>query len=202
MKSKYMLSLYKQYCESLGKAYFELNIFTDIDFINWVGTLGDRTKIYTSYLDNLNVGLGNESAIEIGKGKYDTLGKDLVTIVSPYAETLNLQNSEMIINQSVPIIFTGGKVFTVNGYELFLTQNPYDISSLKNFELLHNGGLNICLGVYGCIHDMDRNDKLSMLKSLYDRLNDDIQFYYDTMDELYFGCLKSERFVKRKRLTR
>ena len=57
MKSKYILCLYEQYCNSIGKEYIELNIFTDINFINWIESLVNKTKLYSKYLDYLNIHL-------------------------------------------------------------------------------------------------------------------------------------------------
>lgn len=198
MKIRYILYLYKQYCSSLGKEYNQLNIFSDFDFIVWLELLNKQTYLYRTYLDSLDIRLGNDSTIEIGKGKYDTLGKDTVTIVSPFAETLELQNSRLIIRNEEPLVIVESSIYSAGECNSFFTHNPFDISDIENLSLLHNIGLNICLGVYGKISDKDRISKIKMLKKASENMNDDITLFYDTKDDNYFGCIKSDRKVKRK----
>ena len=200
MKSKYILCLYEQYCNSIGKEYIELNIFTDINFINWIESLVNKTKLYSKYLDYLNIPIYKDNAIELGKGKFDTLGEELVTIVSPFAETLGLQNSNFSITEEGLLIFTDSSLYSINDCDLFLTQNPYNISSLNSTELIHNTGLNICIGMYGNINDKDKISKLNTLKKLYQNLADDTKIYYETINDTYLCCLKSDRYIKRKKL--
>lgn len=199
MKSKYILLLYKQYCDSLGKHYDTFNIITDTEFIIYLSLLTKRTINYANYLNYLGLCLTNDTTIELNKGKYDSLGKELVTIVSPFAETLGCQNSELLVNNN-PLVVMGSSVFIADNCDLFLTHNPIIKQSISDIALLHNIGANICIGIHGNVSDKDRDQKLKMLESCATKMSDDIGFYYDTKRDNYYACIKSERKVKRKSL--
>lgn len=200
MSSRYILYLYKQYCSSIGKEFNKLNIFIDFDFIDWLEEINNNTNIYRTYLESLNIELGCFSAVEIGKGKYDSLGKENVSIVSPFAETLGLQKSSLIIHNDEPIIVSNSSIYKIDECNLFLTHNPFSENDIKNMIMIHNIGLNICLGIYGDNNDKDRIEKLKILKNIMEQLDNDLKFYYDTQDINYFACIKSERKVLKKQL--
>ena len=202
MKSKYILLLYKQYCETVGKQYDKFNIIVDIEFIKYLSFLVKRTIDYANYLNYLGLCLTNDTTIELNKGKYDSLGKELVTIVSPFAETIGCQNSELLICDENPLVIIGASIFTADNCDWFLTHNPIIRSSVSNITLLHNIGENVCIGIYGKTTDKDRYKKLKMLEECATKMSDDIGFYYDTDKDNYFSCIKSERKIKRKVLTR
>ena len=202
MKSKYILLLYKQYCESVGKQYDKPDIITDTEFIVYLSLLTKRTMNYGNYLNYLGLCLTNDTTIELNKGKYDSLGKELVTIVSPYAETLGCQNSEILVCDNNPIIIMGTSVFIVDNCDLFITHNPIASRSISEIASLHNIGANVCIGIHGKISDKDRNVKLRMLKDCASKMYDGIGFYYDTDGNNYYSCIKSEKKVKKRVLTR
>lgn len=49
MKYKYILMLYKQYCESVGKPYDEYNIITDNEFVIYLSLLKKQISNYEKY---------------------------------------------------------------------------------------------------------------------------------------------------------
>lgn len=201
MKSKYILLLYKQYCDSIGKEYDYLNITKDNNFVMWLYSISKETIDYSIYLSYLGVDLFNKTAIELNKGKYDSFGKESVMVVSPFAETLECQNSEMIVIENTPLVITEKSIFTTD-CDLFLTHNPLNNCNINDLILLHNTGLNICIGVYGTTSDKDREEKLKMLRNLALESTNGIQFYYDTDNNNYYACIKSERKIKKKTLIR
>ena len=202
MKSKYILLLYKQYCDSIGKEYDMFNIITDIEFVKHLNILKKQTMSYGNYLNFLGLSLTNDTTIELNKGKYDSLGKDLVTIVSPFAETLDCQNSDLVFCDNNPFIIIGSSVFSADNCDLFSTHNPVLNNSINNIVLLNNTGKNVCMGVYGQNSDKDKNTKLKMLKDCTKRMTDDISIYYDVEGDNYYSCIKSERKIKKNVLTR
>lgn len=201
MQSKYILLLYKQYCDSIGKRYDYLNITKDNNFVIWLYSLLKQTIDYSKYLSYLGVNLFNKTAIELNKGKYDSFGKESVMVVSPFAETLDCQNSEMIVIENTPLIITEKSIFTLH-CDLFLTHNPVDNCNINGLISLHNTGSNICIGVYGTTSDKDREVKLKKLRNFALESTNGIQFYYDTDNDNYYGCIKSERKIKKKTLIR
>ena len=85
----------------------------------------------------------------------------------------------------------------------FLTHNPYDQSCIRNWEQLHNGGYNITVGVFGSIYDSDKNEKISQMEELRERLDDGcFKEDYSTCGENYYYALSSNRLVKTKRFSR
>ncbi len=202
MKSKYILLLYKQYCEAVGKQYNKFGVTTDMGFIIYLSLLTKRTMDYGNYLSYLGLCLTSDRAIELNKGKYDSLGKELVTIVSPFAETLNCQNSGLLVYDNNPIVIMGTSVFSLDNCDLFVTHNPIIRHSINDIVLLHNNGANVCIGIHGQISDKDRDGKLKMLEDCVAKMDDGIGFYYDTERENYYSCIKSERKIKKHILTR
>ena len=198
MKSEYLFCLYKQYCQSIGMKYDIYNIFSDANFINWVSGLYKQTKLYGNYLLSLDVDLACDSVIEINKGKYDSLGLNLVSVISNYAETLGLKNGSLLIRNNEPLVLISSSIFEVDSCDLFLTHNPYDMCDIAMFRQLYDIGLNICLGMYGQISDKDMEVKLKNLHSLAKDSIDDLRLYYDTLGNDYFACIKSARKIKRK----
>ena len=197
MKSEYLFCLYKQYCQSIGMKYDIYNIFSDANFINWVSGLYKQTKLYGDYLLSLDVNLSCETTIEINKGKYDSLGLELVSVVSSFGEMFRLNNSRLIIYGGKPLVLMCSSIFKVDSCDLLLTHNPYDMYDIDKIKQLHDMGLNICLGMYGQISDKDREAKIKKLYSMANETTDGLSFYYDTANDAYFTCIKSERKVKR-----
>lgn len=196
MKSEYLFCLYYQYCKSAGKKYDKFNILNDTDFVEWVSRLYKQTKMYGDYLSFLDINLSDETAIEINKGKYDSLGLKLVSVVSSFGETFGLNNGRLIIYDDRLLVLMSSSIFKVDNCDLFLTHNPYDICDIDKIKQLHDLGLNICLGMYGRISDKDRETKVKKLHSMANETTDVLGFYYDTADDDYFACVKSERKVK------
>ena len=153
--------------------------------------------MYGDYLSFLDINLSDETAIEINKGKYDSLGLKLVAVVSSFGEVFGLSNGKLIIYDDRPLVLMGSSIFKVDNCDLFLTHNPYDICDIDKIKQLHDLGLNICLGMYGRISDKDREVKVKRLHSMADETMDGLGFYYDTAGDDYFACVKSERKVKK-----
>ena len=59
--------------------------------------------------------------MEIGKGKYDSIGSSLVTIVSPYADTLGYRNSDITVCGNIPYVIMGTSIYDASNCEMFLT---------------------------------------------------------------------------------
>lgn len=200
--SRYIFHLYKQYCDSISKEYTCFNLFNDNDFIEWITQLNKNTEIYRNYIDSLGVELSKYSTIELDKGKYDSIGKDFATIVSPYADTMGLPNTKFIVGDDTPIILYDSKIYGIGQCNSIITHNPLGENSLTNIVLLHNMGINICLGIYGDKSDKDKQKKLKVLKKIEESITDDLEFYYDEYSTNYLACVKSNRKVKKRNLTK
>lgn len=194
--SNYILLLYKQFCDSLGKKFNKVNIFEDNDFISWIINMQKVSKEYISFLSYIGVVNKQNILAELNKGKYDSLILNDILIISQFAKTMNLNDSKLLICDNIPIIQSGSILYDSSNVDFFITHNPYSSYYLSNLEQIHLLGYNICFGMFGKVHDLDRLLKLRSLNQFANNLDDQFQMYYDTNNDCYFGCIKSQRKVK------
>ncbi len=191
----YMLLLYKQFCDSLGKKFNKVNIIDDNDFASWIINMQKASKEYISFLNYIGV-INNQNILaEINKGKYDSLFLNDILIVSQFAKTMNLNDSKLLICDNIPIIQSGSILYDSSNIDFFITHNPYNSYYLSDLDQVHLLGCNICFGMFGKIHDSDRLLKLRSLKQFAGSLDEQFKIYYDTNNDYYFGCIKSQRKV-------
>ena len=199
---KYILNLYKQFCDARGIICnpLEFNIFSN-EFIEWLANYQILTYRYKDFI--LSLDYENEKLIsEIGKGKYDSLKLQSLEIISPYAETLGLKNSELFMIGSYPLIKTDKGIITPKS-DILLTHNPYDEMMIYNWVKIHNLHLyDISIGMYGNIHDNNFHKKIKLLESMSKQMDSDYSLDYDTDKDNYFCAINSNRTPKRKILTR
>lgn len=131
------------------------------------------------------------------KGFFDTLGKDLVSIVSLHAMTLELPKSHLLTGNNKPVILCNGKLYYPSNCSLFLTHN--DLETAKQLLTLHNNGYNILIGAYGSLEE--RYLWFKMLEELK-RENDSLKFECDSLNDDYYAFITSTHKTKRKILTR
>ena len=197
MISNYLLLLYKQFCDSIGKKFCEYNILKDQDFVPWLINLKKDSMEYVKFLNDLGLLSDRNMTVEINKGKFDTLGLEDISIVSPFAETMKLKNRSLFISNNIPIIQSGPTLYDASNVEYFMTHNPYNNYYIGNLDKLHLLKYDVCLGVFGREEDYDKSLKIKMLKEFASSLDDQFGIYYETNNSCYFGCVKSERKIKR-----
>lgn len=199
---KYLLNLYKQFCDARGMICnpFDFKKYEN-EFIYWLAHNKILTNQYREFLLSLGY-VDGKSISEIGKGVYDTLLLSDALIISPYAETMNLHNSELFMIGDCPLIQENGKILRPKT-KVLLTHNPYEEMQIYNWFKIHNSGLyDISIGMYGNVHDGNYFSRIKMMEELSKRMIDDHEFDYDTDKDNYFCSINSKRFVKRKVLTR
>lgn len=196
----YLLLLYKQFCDSIGKEYCEYNILNDQDFAPWLLNLKKTSIEYASFLDYLGVLNSSYGLVEINKGKFDTLGSEGISIVSPFAETMDLKNRNLFISENIPIIQSGATLYDATNVDYFMTHNPYSRYYIGELDQIHMLGHNICFGVFGKEDDSDKILKLKELERFASSLDEQCGVYYETNNDYYFGCVKSERKIKVNKL--
>lgn len=158
------------------------------------------SKEYINFLSNIDVVNNQNLLVEFNKGKYDSLAINNIFLVSLFAETMNCNNRELFTLNNIPIIQSGTTLYNASNVDYFITHNPYSTYYLSNLDQIHLLGYNICFGMFGKIYDSDRLQKLNILKKFADSLNDQFQMYYETNNDCYFGCIKSQR--KNKKLVK
>ena len=202
MGKKYLLCLFKQYCIARNLEMNENNFFSE-DFYSWVAQNNRLLYEYFEYLGNIGFDYQNEDVIEIGKGRLDSLSKNGIKLISPFAETCGKSNSGLVvIGEGIPLIFKPNEAIVAKE-RILLTHNPYFESEILNWHLIHNrGDKNISIGMFGSLNDMDTYKKIDLLKKISKKMKDDHSLDFDTDNGNYFCTLNSKRKIKRKILTR
>jgi len=184
------------------------------DFLIWLKNYQSLGIEYTCFLDYLGFRFTDESCAEVGKGKFDSVVKTFDTLLITTALPIKGVNPERIIKgnmkvfESVPVLVKyikkGNQVIQISNdiIRTYMTQNPYNQSLITGWEDLHNSGKNnIILGIFGSIHDNDRQTKIKKLKSLKHKLtNTDYIEEYDASGDNYFYVIGSDRIEKKSKV--
>ena len=202
MFNRYLINLYKQYCDARG---IECNPFDgknlSYEFLEWIAINKLLAKEYSDYLAYLGY-CDSKTIAEVGKGRYDSISTDNMAVISPYADTLHLANSELLVIDGTPLVEQKGKLI-IPQEQILLTSNPYEEMRIGNWSRIHNlGQYDISIGMFGNIHDEDFEKKIKLIEELSSRMTDDHSVDYDTDKDNYFCTLNSRRKVKVKTLTR
>ena len=202
MFNRYLLNLYKQYCDARGviRNPFDGKDLS-YDFLEWITTNKLMTKEYSDYLLYLGY-LESKTVAEVGKGRYDSIASQEIATISPYADTLELPKRELFIIVDVPLIEESGKIVLLN-QQVLLTHNPYDEMRIMNWSRVHNmGNYDISIGMFGKVYDEDFSKKVKLIEEISKRMTEDHVLDYDTDKDKYFCSLNSKRKVKLKSLIR
>ena len=78
-----------------------------------------------------------------------------------------------------------------------MTYNPYEEEDIINWELLVGQGYPITTGVYGKIYDQDKTTKIKLLKNLKNKILQEVQEEYVTLEDKYFYVIYSTPKIKK-----
>ena len=195
---EYLLYLYIQYCESIGKKPIFDSINNDLnDFAMWIKRNKDISNYFKTYIEYLGIELNSEFTVEANKGKYDSIYNGVILIISPYAESMGFEASRIHDHHGDVVIGYNSSLYETDNIATFITHNPYDENHLIGFKSLYDIGKTICIGVFEKIDDKDTEQKLNMLKK-YQELLGNARLEYDTIDDNYLCALKSDNKVYKK----
>ena len=194
----YTAVLYKQFCETRGyecdlraaiKGEIDLTVYDE--FVSWINnSLVDEYADYLKELKYHNM----EQAIEIGKGKYDTItGKIPMETISPFNYTLGKPNSRLDISDGM-VFHVGHRLFLPN--RVFVTHNPYDNSIFKWPKIQKRKEHDISIGFYGLQTDANYIKRKEQVRTLLRYLND-CQVDFDTEKDKYFISINSRNKLSR-----
>lgn len=202
MFNRYLLNLYKQYCDARGLVYNPLEIkYLSHDFLEWITINKLTSKEYKDYLLHLGY-IESKTIAEVSKGRYDSIASKDMVIISPYASTLQMPKKELFVINGIPLIEQAGRI-TIPEQQVLLTHNPYDEMRIIDWSNIHNlGDYDISIGMFGSIYDEDFSKKIRMIKEISKRMTEDYVIDYDTDKNKYFCSLNSKRKIKVKTLTR
>lgn len=202
MFNRYLLNLYKQYCDARGvvcNPFDGKNL--SYDFLEWITINKLMAKEYSDYLLYLGH-FESKTVAEVGKGRYDSIASEEMAIISPYADTFELPKRELFVIDGVPLIEQGGKI-VLPEEQILLTHNPYDEMRIINWSRVHNlGEYDISIGMFGSIYDEDFLKKVKLIEEISKQMTKDHVIDYDTDKDKYFCSLNSKRKIKVKTLTR
>ena len=202
MFNRYLLNLYKQYCDAkcvIFNPFDWKNI--SYDFLEWITINKLMVKEYSDFLQYLGY-CESKTVAEVGKGKYDSITSKEMVVISPYADTLRLPRKELFVIDGFPLIEQSKKI-VIPQQQLLLTHNPYEEMRIINWSLIHNlGDYDISIGMFGSIYDEDFSKKIELIEELSKRMNEDHVIDYDTDKDKYFCSLNSKRKIKIKTLIR
>lgn len=177
------------------------------EFMEWLSRYKIIGELYFKWLKEEKIldELSPEFA-EVGKGEHDTLTlNQKTTLISPYIKNLDCSSInnrilkyDFTVFDGIPICRRKKPRDIVDGIEVFMTQNPFDMVSMINWPQLYNyASYDIIVGLYGNIFDKDREYKLKNLKIMRERIKDSFKIKEVTSGDTYCYVL-STGFTKRK----
>ena len=150
-------------------------------------------------LEHLERSTGH-SMIERRKGGSDRKG----AVLTPYAEELALENDKIInadfmVTVEKPLLIGPDKkeIILDRRINSFMTYNPYEEEDIINWELLVGQGYPITTGVYGKIYDQDKTTKIKLLKNLKNKILQEVQEEYVTLEDKYLYVIYSTPKIKK-----
>lgn len=197
--NRYLLNLYKQYCDARGIPFDPFDSKKDGDFIKWIEYNERLTKKYKEYLICLGY-INGKKVSEVGKGVHDTLLLPNSAIVSPYAKTMRLPNSELFITGVTPLIQEKGALLYPDA-DILLTYNPFEEMRIIDWSKIHNSKMfDVSIGFYGSVHDSDFDSKIELLEKISKKMYEDHKIDFDTDKDNYFCSISSKRKIKEREL--
>lgn len=201
---KYLDKLLKQFMEARGIRHANVNSEEFVnEFCSWIKENKLVSWKFITLLDYMNGQTYDSFSVEIGKGMYDSFAEcTSANIITPYSEGLENKTNGKVIKGEFsargfghgPAMVTNGKLELIDSnINRFITHNPYTQSDIRNWEMLHNSGKNIVVGVYGSIYDHDINKRLKQMKELKDKLLGVVSEEYGIIDDIYCYALSSKR---------
>lgn len=202
MFERYLLCLFKQYCDARGLDINNMNNMYSNEFVDWIVQNKSLLGNYMDYLYALGFDYPADDIVEIGKGEYDSISQHGINLISIFAGTLGRINSRLFVDRGIPLILKQNGI-VIPREHIILTHNPYFESEILGWYSIHNfGEKNISIGMFGKLDDEDTSKKVKLLEQLSKQMTDDYSFDYDTDGGNYFCSLNSKMYIKRKILTK
>lgn len=216
---KYFNYLIEQFKQANGIKNVDINSESFMkEFSEWIKARQLFGKKYSLFIDSMETHpqIDSEISLETSKGQYDSVSSSLdLGVITPYSDGMEKVTSgtiivgEFKIYDGMPTILTHNKddnqIAKVDTtiVRRFLTQNPYTMGHIQNWEQIHNSDeANITVGIFGSIYDKDIEEKIKQLKSLRDKLYGSFKEDYTTLDDSYYYAISSDRIVKKLVKTR
>lgn len=200
---EYYVKLFELFTKTVGIKLNRNNykhVYTKFkqDFIEWLDIYKITTYEYRMYLEKyFGIDLDDRYLAELDKGNIDSIIGDEAYAITPYGYTFPdtyHKSAELIVNEDEIKVNLGDVSERIYDIRTYITQNPYlnekTISSLKKLHDYHNK--RIIFGVYGKLHDIDKNSKIRMLKQFkrsVDSYDQEFDLDYNTKEDNYFFAM-------------
>ncbi len=200
----YLEKLMKQFTKANGLNSIDMN---SLEFLNefkeWVTRQRVVSRDYKDLLNYMQIPLSKIA--EVGKGEFDSLAlNNNLLMITPYAEELALENDKIInadfmVTTEKPLLIGPDKkeIILDRRINSFMTYNPYEEEDIINWELLVGQGYPITTGVYGKIYDQDKTTKIKLLKNLKNKILQEVQEEYVTLEDKYLYVISSTPKIKK-----
>lgn len=195
---KYIDNLIEQFISSTGISKHDLNSKEFLrEFSNWVDERQLLSKNFVYLLFQMGIDISNYNTAEIGKTSFDSIGKNhYTTIITPYAFGFDRRKdfieSPFVVTNNGNIIISKSKE-QLEAIRQYMTHNPYNEESIKNWDKLHNNGKNIVLGIFGRPNDKDIYKKIMMLEKFKELLDNNYIEEETSVYDTYCKIIASNR---------
>lgn len=195
---QYIFMLYTQFCKSVGIPVDVLDLNNiPKEFLLWIKNNQKTLSMYTKYLNYLNEDFNSLEKIEVGKGCYDSIVSDNLSLVTPYNHNKKVIGNELNIVDCTPFISLKKEIIIPKN-DIFLTHNPYNYNPIMDWHKIHNyTNYMINVGTYGNIYDSNKNEKIKFIEQLASMMGDNYDYNYDEMNGKYFCNVSSHPSVKK-----
>ena len=178
------------------RRHFENGEDFNKSYLMWLKDHVSLIEDYIGYLSYLGVDINRKEVAEVDKHDMDSIALDHTSIISPF---VNGKLLKIIKGRPYVIDMKKFQISTPDDIDVFITHNPFERIRTYKWECIPNNGYgNICVGMFGRLHDLDYRHNLEILHKLDDKIDRSI-FEYDTLDDAYFATVISDAEVKLKR---
>ena len=212
LKNTYLSNLINQYVNATGVkdiGDYDKNLIKDV--FSWLEQRKFLAQDYLLFLDELNIRYKDSDCVEVEKGKFDsiTFEKFENGILTPYFDGLHthkgeILNNDLEISSGIPglLSFDGNTkcldYMNLYKYNSYMIHNPYEMDSLKNWDMMHNKGLNgIVVGCFGNSHDKYFWDKIKQIGEFQEKLQGDYISELSLKNSNYCYVLASKKALKK-----
>lgn len=203
MSQKHILNLLNQFHKAVGISNTDYKFLKDISgFSEWIFEHKKVLLEYKTFLESLDINIDYEQTYEVGKGKYDSIILDKFYVISEYASTLGISDSYIYVMGVTPLLVSETQITKMKKGITLITHNPYDNSCIKDWNKIHEYGIDIVVGACGKKQDADKAEKIDMIKKSFETIYDDVKVNYEENNGNYFFTINSKRKTLERVLTR
>ena len=210
--NEYLNNLINQFKAATGTKYVDINSQEFIsEFSEWIKSRRIIGAEYFFFIQNMGVEPDIfDGGYEIGKGAHDSIVLGTSTpLITPYSDGIISPENKIIkakfgMFYNIPVLYGNDcddvelRVREINNIRRVITQNPYDQKCIRDWEIFHNGGENITVGVFGNTYDKDIESKIRQIEMLKEKMDEGYEEDFTTDRDMYYYAISSNRKIRYK----